>query len=640
MFDLMVSEFKRFRLYAYACGALVFALLAYYASSQPFMANGTEVIGLNLFVVLASLGFGLTQMQLHKRKNNWAYLMHRPIGEHKLFQALALTGAGLMVIALIVPLFLNIVVNALLYADPLEARHWLFLAHMLLTALFCYFVGVFTILNPSWGAILSISLVFFVMANIPTSAGGILAIDATLVLLLGYLSKQSFKVNLNKHFERKRDLFLTTLVMHQTLAFLLFMSQAVFYHLPLLLVGEHPDSYSQEQLDGYFAQLWKLDNQERVELIVDEALFPDKATLKEQMALAKSETIGMNFEALPTRGQLFHQDTRYALEDKASKTRWLFSHNEMLFIGTHTKSKKQMGYLGPNQFFSAETRLDEIKQVDRFQQVPEIIENKFVRTYDTIYVIDFKERYIDIKHQVADGEYYYRSLANASELDVIAAISNKAVYLFNARNFQQDTSYAEADTVIPHHRDIPELYYLRFYELIDGYVISYESKAYYGAEQPGAAMVYAKFDGSHILLGEKRFKQYRPIPSAVSLQEYWTVPLSFAIGMRWLDNQLKSDLDPNKQTFEDLVSIELEPIIHQLALVTWLFCAILTWVLGKKQSLPKDRQLFWQGMIIVFGLAGFLSFLLLHRWRDRMPLKRNRKAEDHLPLSSTETKPA
>ncbi len=627
MYDLFLSEFKRFRYYALAASAALFGFLIYFDGAKPIMANVVEhVIGYVGFAILLSLALSITQMVLHKRKGHWAFLVHRPLPEKSIFFAIAGAGAALVLITVATPVLLVLIMNDLKSVDLVESRHYLFIVHVSLVALFCYFLGLFTVLNPSWSAFLTIGLLFFVMVSDPISASSNLAIDAVCVILVAYLAMRSFKVNLSLHFERKRDIFLTTMASNITIIALLYVSQMLFYHLPLFVIGEHPDSYKKEQLAGYYAQLWQLDNEELIELVVDEQLYPEKETLKQQMELAPRYFVRAQYRALPERGQIFHQDKSYALEDRQNSTRWLFSHSEMMFIGKHLRTGETQGYIGPNGFYNADVNLQTITSVDRFTAIPVVERDHIIRTHNTLYTVDFEKQYIEVKHKLNDGEYYFDNMQTAANVPSVAYVTNLAVYIFDKADFNLANAYSEPDMVIEHYRMPSNLHFIHVYELVEGYLLSYHSSDYFGFDKPGIGLVYAKHDGEHIKLGETEFSRgYRPLPNLISHQSYWMSPIAFTLGFKTLESLSKSELSPDTVTFGQRLSFEYPSSVYIMALLTWFVCAVLTFILGKKQRHSVTKLIFWQGIIAVFSLGGFVSFLLMHRWRE---LVRKPKAEN------------
>jgi len=630
MFDLFYSEIKRFQNYALTIAILALALLCYLSSIEPFIAKGTEVDAYTLLTIIGSLAFAVTQMLLHKRKNHWAYLVHRPISTTNIHTALTGAGCLLIIVSFIIPVVLTLVGLDIFNIALLEARHYLFAVHLLLAALFAYYVGVYAILNPTWGALLTIALLYYILPAFDVKSASLaLSIDIGFLLAAYYLSKQSFKGNLAKHFTKKRDLFLATAIMHFAVLGLLFMSQMFFYHLPLVLVDSHPDSYSQEQLKGYYASLWSMDKSELTEFIVDESLYPDKKTLVKQIELASEGHIRAGFDRPETLGQIFHYDKSYAFTDKKNKTRWTFSHQEQLFVGQHISNKSIMGYFDTKQFYDANVSLKQIEQDHRFKSVPEIIQNKFIQTEKTVYVVDFSEQYIEIKHQLAEDEYYTRALQVVEESPSIALLTNKSIYLFDRQTFDQENSYEEPDMVIEHYRQIDNQKFISLYSVIDGYIVHYYSSAYFGFGKPGTGLVYAKFDGSRTFLGEQSFLKYRPNPNFIDYQYEWMSPIFAGVITQYLTNQLKDIKDPQYKSFKEIALLPYPGDVYYYALACMLFSMLLTCFIAQKIKLPRSRQVFWLLMIVIFSLPGLVSFLLLNRWKAIVFSKRPARNEEN-----------
>jgi len=626
MFNLFYCEFKRYQYYAIIFSILALTILTYYSSISPFVAKGPEVDVYIVLTILVSFGFSATQMLLHKRKNHWAYLIHRPIAAKKLHHALTSAGCLLLTVAVILPILIILTGLDLLNIALVEQRHYLFILHLAMTAYFVYFIGVYTVLNANKGAILSIALLYYIISSRePSSAVQTLTTDIVSLLVVFYLSKQSFKANLSQHFTKKRDITLATTAMHFAIVGLLFMSQAIFYHLPLALMDDHPDNYSQEQLKDYYASLWQLEPNELAELVVDENIYPNKATLIKQLELATEQYIKAGFQAQPFLGQVFHHDKSYAFEDKKNKVRWTFSHQEQLFIGDHLVNKKRVGYFDRHNFYPAGTKLKKISQKSRFKSVPNLSDNKFLRTKNTIYVVDFDEQYIEVKHQLADDEYYTQAINSLRKLPSIALLSNKALYLFNKQSFEQENSMTEPDMVIKHYREIVNPQHINLTSVIDGYIVSYASSSFFGFEQSGTGLVYAKFDGSRTLLGEKSFKKYRPLPNFINHQYELMSPLVAGIAFNYLTSQAKGNNDPDHLSLKEIIQLPYPRDVYYYAFGCWLLSMLLTWMLAIKIKLPRSRQLFWLSLVAVFSLPGLVSFLLLNKWRTVLFSKNQNK---------------
>lgn len=617
MFDLFNSEFKRYRLYAYIAGFLILVLAATLSSIKPIMHNELEVLGYIVISGLLAFTLGAIQMYMHKRKSNWAYLVHRPLAIEQIFYSLASAGINCIFIAITAPFLLLFVGLDLLNIDIVEARHYLFVLHLTCIALFFYFVAIYTLLNPSWGTILSISLLYLMLSSDPVSAGQTLLTDIICLLMVVYLAKRSFKINIHSHFTQKREIFVATSAMHVALMIALMISQAFLYHFPLMIVDKHPDSYEKEQLQDYFAIIWELDGQELVDYVVDENNYPTKAQLIKQMKLAKGDHVRADFKAPPALGQIFHQDKSYALNDDANNTRWLFSHKHQIFIGKHQRTNSVIGYLTKQDFLPKGSDLSQLTNKDKFQQVPAVIADQFIRTANTIYIVDFDDKYIEIKHQLAEDEYYTNNIQWPREITSVALVSNTALYLFDAKSFSEANESTEPLVVINHPRPLDnETRFIAFYDVIDGYVFNYYSSDYYGFDRPGTSLIYVKHDGTTTFLGEKSFKGYRPIPDVVHHQEYWMSPLVFRSTFYYLEGLYKHKNDPRHMSLSEVYSMQYSSQIYQAIAATTLLTLLLTWWLGNKIQLSKGRKFYWLFIVTLFGVPGFLSFLLLNRWKE------------------------
>lgn len=625
MLDLFTFEFKRYQKYALLLLTALLAIFAYAYSIAPLsILRGEPSARITLFTVVISLIFGIYQMAVHGKKSNWTYLIHRPIAPKNIYHSLVGAGLLLLVLVTFLPLFITFNVINIAGTETIELRHFLYCLHLLFIALAAYLVGTYIVLNASWGAILSLVVLSYMITNTPVEPTLMFATDILCILALYYLSYRSFKVNLSTHFTKKRELVLASLLMQPVLAILILMTQGLYYHIPLIIIDAHPDAYSYEEgkYDNYYSALWHWDNVRTVEKIVDETKYPDKTTLMKQVEIAPEFTIDTRPIAFQHFNQLPQHDKTSVMVDKTNQVNWVFSHRERVFIGRDIYTKVITGYLAQDGFYASISELNTAKNA-RFTQVPRIIDNKFIQTQKKIYSVDFQGRFVELKNELTtDNEYFITELQLAPDSNTAIILTNNSIQFFDIRLLNEESSYTEPDLVVPNYRDIFIKRRIAILQLVDGYLIHFYSSSFFDFGQPGTSLVYAKFDGSINVLGEYSFSSYRPLPNLLKNQNYWQSPVVMNILFDTITS-LQDPSTPNAYTTVFNFTDHKYPAISNIyAIIAALFSALITYLLAKRIALPTSRIWFWTILNLFFSLPGVLSFILLNRWREHLFIKK------------------
>jgi hypothetical protein len=615
MFDLFKNEFKRFLMPALVMMIVHLAVWGLVYTQKPILQNHIAQSSiLNIMMILGGLLFGVLQMYLHRRKNNWTYLLHRPLSVETIHIALVAAAALLMFIAVILPFALVLVSLDLFSSQPVELRHYLFLLHMIALTLSCYLIGTYTALSSNKGALLTLGLVFLMIDSKHSTAFLTLATDLIITGIVFGLSRLSFKENLGRPFKNKRHTFIAALVIQPALAFIVVFTQTLYYHLPLMLLDLHPDQATKEQNEGYLSILWMMENDERVKMLLENSKKTTeyKEQLVAQVKLATSEGIDGRPSLTPVRGELFYKDKSYGLTDEANNKQWIFSHSKMLFEGRNIQSGEQVGYLTKVGFLEANT---ELNNNVRFSTIPTLTDNKYVQTENTIYSVDFDEQLMEVKHQLIDGEIYQSEIMFSSDTALFIILSDKAMYLFEPSEFSEDNVYTEPSHRVNHPMPLGYDTAIRYSVLIDGYLIEYRSSQFYGFEKPGATLVYAKHDGLNEVISEMSFIDYRPIPRLVTNSDYWASPIINGYLFSFIQG-LYNPYDERYLTLDNFDKRIYDKDVYLLCILLALFSAWSTYFIASKMPMDKSTRNFWIVTNLIFGIPGLLAFLLMNPWRD------------------------
>lgn len=628
MLTLLKIELKRFQKYALLL-ALAQVILWAYLQRQTSIIDISGIINGNLstYAILASLLFAITQFALHKRKNHWTYLVHRPLPINQIFLAIAGAGAICIVIALSIPMFMSYVTLSLIGNETVEMRHYLYVLHITLVALTAYFIGAFTVLNASWGAILLITVFTAMLTTKPNSVALILISNLVYLVITFYLAISSFQVNLNKHFTKKRQIIIAAIFMQPIAAMLLMMTQLT-YHLPLMATGSHPDKYdySNGNYNNYYAALWHWDEQDLIENVVDETVYPDKTLLLNQIDYAEQYRVRMKLIPEQVKGQLPHQDKSKGLFDNTNKVYWQFSHGQSLYIGRDKYTKDVVGYLGKQGFFES---LSEAKQTEGniFDSVPIALYDNFIQTKQALFVVDFSGQFVELKYEVDDTEeYFIRPLVLDRTIDTALLVTNKGLHFFNSQLIQEENTYTESDLMVPYQQDLYLKDDILIYRLVDGYLLKFASRNFYGFEKPGVSLVHANHDGTVMTLGEKTFDHYRPLPLIVSDQDYWQSPIVVNVLFGTLNSFYELSQPNEYTTLWNFAERTYSPTTYYYAIIAAIMSALLCLFIARRIELDKSLTIFWVTFCLVASVPGLFSFLLLNRWRHSV-FKRKRNTE-------------
>ena len=620
MLALFKAEWSRYQKVTWLVFALHLAFWGYSRYVEPVVQlNGMTRDVFYMLMAFGSLIFGAVQFGQYRNKNRWTWLVHRPVPVSTIHLALSLAGLAILLLTIMVPFMAVMGLQDIFSGELVEARHYLFVFQIFGVVATCYFIGSYIVISPNRGAILTLGLMTLLINRGQYSAMQSILTCLIFALLTGFLAHRAFQVNREQHFERKRDIFTAALVMQPALLGLLLATQALYYHFPLLLLDSHPDQYTTEQKAGTYSVMWGLTSSEEAELVIDPKLYSDKATLVDQMDLAPTGIVRLGNGWPPHRGQMFDKDRGTAIYDESNDRHWVFSHKHMVLVGQDVDTDAVSRYLGVNGFVES---LAKLSDADRFPSVPTFYQNRFVKTDDTLYDVDFVNQTMSVKHQLPQGEYYTTRLYQSPDLKLFVLSSDKALYLFDPGQMTAHDLQARAFTVLPHPRAFDRLEHIQGYKLVDGYVLKYMSRGLNGFDKPGVAMYFAGFDGQVIPLGEVAFAKSRQLPVWLSDQTYWFSPL--AIGIVW--NYIDGLYDPHHRahyvTTETVLTRVYPGIVYVLALICALLSALATWYLCRRLAIKGSKAQFWIVMNLLLSLPGLASFLLLNRWKHLLPFKR------------------
>ena len=615
MFDLFKNELHHFKKIAFIFGLVLTVCWAYASTSIPLTEMKTmKTFSVYLIVITASFIFGATQMYLHRRKAQWTCLVHRPIATNNIHLSLLGAGVLLLMTAIILPLIIVTLGYDATTNMVIEGRYYLWILHLLLVTISSYFIGTYVILSPHKAAILSFSWIILITSSRDIISSDVLiGLDVLTLCITFFLSRISFKVDLTTQFSDKRLVLFSALVLQPWFTAIIILMQVTYYHFPLMLIDKHPDQYPQGQHAGYYSEVWRLKAPQLAEKFIDDA-HPQKEQLVKRLEKAEIERLRTRFTPQQLIGQIQHQDKQFALNDSANKTQWVFSHRKGVLVGHHLITDEPVGFVGAQGFLAADALISE---QDRFGGVPSVLFNKFIQTNDTIYVVDFSQREIEIKHQLTNGEQYQSNVAPQQSGDYYLVISDKSLYAFDYGRFDEANEYTHPAYVIEHPYPYNPTLTILYTDLIDGYLLHYQSRILHGYKKPGYGLLYVKHDGSSELLATHSFKGYRPIPSWISTQDYWISPIVVGLGYRYLESLTRPSYKDSFMSIDEVFEA-YPPQTYYLILFAAIFSSLITLLLARKIKLSTSNTLMWCILNLICALPGLLAFFFMTNWREAL----------------------
>ncbi|NQZ09349.1 MAG: hypothetical protein HRT35_19505 [Algicola sp.] len=615
MFHLFKSEFKRYHKAAWLVFIAQMMVWAMIGKISPILAPASQK--LMYFIITTGVGgfaFALLSMGLNTRKSHWAYLLHRPLAVHKIH--LALTGASLLLlfIGLVLPFTVVLVFLDIFTDNVVDLRHYLYCVHLFGLAAVAYFCGCFAVLTPSKAAYLAIWPVTYLMMGAHRPAGIDLLIDAIFVAISFYAVRLAFKPNLSVKSLKKRAIVVSSLILQPAIVLVMVAAQALYFHLPLSVFSAHPRlDTSQDSLQNFA----KLEDQQQYTRLLKHTNFKDKASLQRQVTLGKFKSVIKSTAAVPNpndiKGQLFMKDRSFFIPDVHNKQNWLFSHDQMLFVGRDQQSGKVSGLLGVSGF----TENPNFVKPEPFQAVPVMAGNQFISVKNQLFRIDFEQQKLILLHTLTVDEYYITP-ANMM-FDTVVMASNQTVYLFDAIDFMATDIPLNAKHTIKHPIDAALSLNISMTEVKNGYLLRYTSPHYLGFNQPGASLGFIPHEGQAKYLAKTAFTE-RQLPAFIEFQLFVFSPIANNLLNGTLPSIVAGDNDKIKP-YRYFWQRQYGMGVYLFCLFGAIFSAVVTWVLASRmlnsdKIMNKSNRLVWTLMNAVLALPGLVAFLLLNDWKN------------------------
>lgn len=608
MFEIFKAEFNRYRKWALIAFIGQLALWALIMKLKPLLQpSDPQTFIIFLLCMLGGAGFGVVQMIMHTRKNNWTWLIQRPLHHWKIYQALSAAGFVLLVLAVPMAWLLVVAGMDLVTNTVVDMRHYLYGLYMLGVALTAYLVGSLIVLNASRGAFLLIALMILWLIPSPYSQLLHFGLMGLIMAGLWYLNLKSFKPNRHSHLSSPVDITLMAVPMQFALAIALFLSSAVFYHIPLFIMGTHPDN---NPVKGSMSYLWHLDDGKKVGYILKDHDILGKDRLARQAELADKGWINSRPATWPSKNQMFGKDYGYGLVDGPSRTRWIFSNDQMLLKGTNMLTGEMRGWMGRQGFVDAADITDQ----DRFETVPFMLKDRFLVTPKRIYQVDYETRELTVKYDLPAGTTLFNM--PTVEENYVALVTTKSLLLFDKQDFLAEggpeEGRAEPIHTVTHPLPVAEINTLETARMVDGQLVLYYSKNYNGYDKQAVSIHYARFGKPTELVAKTDYMINRHPPVIMDLT-YVSSPARFMIYnqiLHWIEPS-----NPRNPSFKQVMAYDMDRTVVWGALGLMILSAVITFLMARKIKLSRQMIGFWTVLSLIMGLPALISFFLMNRVR-------------------------
>ncbi|GHF89323.1 hypothetical protein [Thalassotalea marina] len=600
---LFLTEWRRYQRLA---GLLVLLHLFLWTIMSNFvptmMMHPMKQLFLLALPCVGGIAFGLISMGLHRRKNHWTFLVHRPVSIARIHLAISLANICFLFCVVCLPILLVFGFVDLSSNQVVDIRHYLTVLHLFALAICSYFFASYALLSPAKASFMALWTLLLVQGGVSLPLWQIAIIDMSFIALSFYLAHKSFQINTDSLLKNKGFVLASVLVLQPFVLIILMAASGLYYHLPLAVMGDHPNN--NESLNSYQNFISK-DRDQSFQQLVSLSDHPDKQTLYRQLSLSEFQFISYKSLASPRFQQLFTVAKDVILVEANQEIQWVLSHDKRVFIGRHNKTDNIVGYMGTTGFYDT---LEQLTESDKFEQAVIVTDNQFLQSGRQIYQVNFADRKLVLKHQLPAGEYYTKPIKNMFERTVIQ--SNKATYLFEQVDFYFASKQLTPQHRVTHPNNLPSYQEVILSEMQDGFLIRYLDPHFYGYLQPGAQLKYVHHDGEIDTLVSYAFTESH-VPTVIAGQTFVMSPFVMNIVNGLVPSQLFFANEPY-HPYQYVWQRELS-----LSLLLWIIAGVLTAILGtlvlaKYLAWSKQTCMFWLGLMLIFSLPGFIALLFLY----------------------------
>jgi len=394
---------------------------------------------------------GFAQFAAYARPNPWLSLIHRPRSPAAIAVALLGTGWLVMVLAIAIPIASTALWQETLTARVVDTRHWLLALAAWQIAACAYCCGVFAALAPRRFAAIGAVLLFWLI-NARATGWSMLAVQLLALAWSIWMVAALFKANR----EEPRKAAVAAIAIPLAMASY-FLALMLFAAIELIWIawGTHPNN-SVPPLGGH-NEVEKATAQERMLAALAPSEHADAALLAEQVKLAEPISIGSSLSRLPQWFELANV-APMEFDDDRLGIRYVFSHDDTRLHGYRVRDGSAAATL-PFEFQHPPLP---------FGRLPGMRDGDAVLVArGRVYHYESEAQQVELRVDLGDEALV--SMAPVGE--AYAALSDQALYIFDARPF-----IAERGVVAPRARwPLPGAYgdlsNLDLIELVDGHLL-------------------------------------------------------------------------------------------------------------------------------------------------------------------------
>ena len=614
MWQMYRAELLRFRMLGLMAAVIHTAVLRGLISFGDLFTNSVAKLGLGL-MTYGGLGLvlGLYQWGTYKKAGKWTFLVHRPVAPSRIFSALA--GASATWLAVIVALPLTLITAYADFFRPewVDTRFYATALFVLGLSLGFYLLGSIVMLHPSRTAALIGGLVAFFLSR-EVVGGWVFVVLAFVLLWLGFVALTCFKPDLKKPLGHPLAVAASALPMQYALLWMLFMAGNVAWSTWIAFEEHGVKSFAVHAWNDYFPPqtveyLGYRNTQDALTHGLERIEHPRGAELAKQIELAERFELSQVWRKPTTRGQLMHLDRSGALLDLEHEVTWSVSHDRLLLFGRDLRSGAPVGWMGEQGLLTAEQGIDAASQ---FPEVPSVAGEKYLLTSRSVYEFESRRQRIHKRFELPADQ----SPATAPRLhgSVISLMSDKGLYLFDAREWRQRLGEVQPLAFVEIPGEIRNLSRIQVAELLDGFLFSFafgtqSARGFLPAEQ---VMAELTLDSGLEILGRVALSQGQP--ALLRHQVFIYSPL-----MQTIHDRVWAAIGPYRPG-----AVCVEPRVEPLPSKVWaaalglsLLSALAAFLFGRRRGLKVGSLWGWTVAVLLSGLPGLMTFFILSPRKPR-----------------------
>lgn len=621
MINLFKSEWARIKRLA-LLAALIHAIVLLFMLNFGLLFSHS--VGFNITWVLmyggAALLFAVLQLRLYKEAGQWVYLLNRPLSAKRVFLALLLAAVTLFTVSLLLPL-LVVTWGMDRYSNTqIDWRHYLQLFYLLGVAISFYLAGVLLTLTRSkwYGLLLILPILPLMSINL---GGQVFVLLAVVLLTLLLMVLLFFRINLHRQPQGAPWLVLAVVVQ-----WCVFMALSASLDVVQLTVAEmaylHEADNEQptHAAANQFRQVTYLDAKQKIINGLSDASQFDP--YQQQLELNEAFRIRKRVWFHPDRQQIPLMDERPLLLDaEDSEIQWVFSHDDMLFVGQYKDDLQAAGYLGPNK---RSEQLVDFSTQDRFQAVPWIAGQQFIVGHQ-LFRYEPVTATVNTLFTAAADEYLLNVLQRQG--DINSLITNRQLYLFDAIETQKQQWPLQAFLVMPLPGDYNNLWDISVMQLKDHFLLSF----LYGKDPrkvayPAAQLTYRfGFNGDYQAVASRGLQHDEgPI---MRYADFILAPVWAWVADRWPPLPAR-----DRYLSERPWPSQIPMVVLGLWAVLAMIICWLGWRIARRRQLSGPQSWLWLISLLFTGIPGLVALLLLSEQADVLTADQRAAALDHAAM--------